>query len=439
MEVNNNNNENSNNNNPSMHEYTKRVNPVQNAISSLSTQANVDVSTGAIDIYRERERGEVHYVLITITRQDVRKYLSSIPCLKRKYDRHVVLTFGLDLTQDQVNEITDIRGVHFVRIPTSKFESEMQSDGTFDKLTLHTIVRTLSKRFEGVIVNDKYSVEDLMDHCDSDNERKKIAIVVPFIYDQVDNLVEQLERWSSPLYSPCSPSSSDDSSDGLQKPHAFDLIFFHHRTLNETLQSLLMSKLSHNSQLCFENIIFRYAALQGQEDTYPIAANYMFYRLVHDVRFHTEYRYMFYCEPDAWALRPNWLQRVEKLTYGHPEEFWSKGSIYRGPRRDLGRLSVNIHVNGNGIYHLIDEYLLFLFRVQTSMPEESYDVAQTRLLFRDPVSLRAYWHKFTFTDFIQNLWRVEWREEQIRRDHPECYFVHGKDKVKQRINTQQVN
>jgi hypothetical protein len=85
--------------------------------------------------------------------------------------------------------------------------------------------------------------------------------------------------------------------------------------------------------------------------------------------------------------------------------------------------------------------LLFLYRVQSSMPLDAYDVAQTRLLFRDPSTLRQHWHKFSFSEFIQNLWKVEWDENEIRKKYPETNFVHGKKKSKSKgkaIDKQQV-
>lgn len=289
------------------------------------------------------------------------------------------------------------------------------------------------------------------------------------------------------MYAPCTPTTTttinhnnnnhndendenDDNNNEKKKKQNIktDLIFFYHKEVNETLQELILSHLSPDTMMCFDKIVFRYARLLPSEDVYPVAANYMFYRLVHDPVIHTQYEYMFYSEPDTWAIRNNWIQVLLDLsfhstmvpsfpsssslsssrrTYRSPssslpslpsseqqesssyaEQYWVKGSIYRGPRRDLGRLSVNIHVNGNAIYHLVDDYLQFLKQVQVGIPVDAYDVAQTRYLFRDPTSLRLYWHKFHFSEFIQNLWQVEWDERQVRMNSVETVFVHGKTK-----------
>lgn len=280
---------------------------------------------------------------------------------------------------------------------------------------------------------------------------KKFAVIVPFIDKQIDNVVEQLHRWSLPQYAPCGTTSDMTTTNEVKS----DLIFFYHKQLNTSLQEHLLSEMAPQVMMCFDRILFRYADLTPDEDVYPMAANYMFYRLVHDPLIHTRYEYMFYCEPDAWAIRDQWLSslhdlsvsttrvplvnknnnrnnQVQQQQQGAPlsfaEQFWVKGSIYRGPRRDLGRLSVNIHVNGNAIYHFTDEYLTFLKQVQASIPDDAFDVAQTRYLFRDPVSLRLYWHKFHFSEFIQNLWQVEWDERTVRMNSLETVFVHGKTK-----------
>jgi hypothetical protein len=436
--------------NPALQLYTKKPTPTINN-RDVSQQQKIDPNSNnnnqqrqstqqqeqqqqlevTGDMYADTHHGDTNYAIATVSRDNYAEFLNIFPCVRRRFKNHVIVTFGLNLDQTQINQLEDLHSIHYVSIPSTKFADQLKKDGSFEIPIWSNIVKKLGKRFtENYANGDRFHVSDLSRLCDNSDqvsstenrlEKKKFGLVVPFIDKQVNNLAEQLQRWSELEYTPCQKNQNLD--------HKFDLVFFYHKEYNATLQDFLLSKLSQRTQLCFDRIIFRYAQLLPKEDKYPIAANYMFYRLVHDPLFHTKYRFMFYSEPDTWALRPNWLSVLERISYGHPEQFWVKGSIYRGPRRDLGRLSVNIHVNGNAIYSLTDDYLLFLYRVQSSMPIDSYDVAQTRLLFRDPSSLRAFWHKFVFSEFIQNLWQVKWSERQIKREFQECYFVHGKTKM----------
>jgi hypothetical protein len=418
---------------------------------------------------RRNRTEEIQYILVTISKRHYTKFLNvGLPCIRtsKQFRNYVILLFGLGLDLEQVNTLQNLHMVHFVPIPIFKFFPEQLEE--LDKVMWSNIVKKLSHRFSDVFANEdaifldalldlfptcpflKEDSTQLLDNNDSMQssfnedgvtaaaasasalehkrgafslERKRFGLVIPFIQNQVENVVEQLHRWSMTKYAPC-------SSDHMPR-NKFDLIFYYHREMNETLQEYLLSQMIPQTMLCFNKIVFRYAQLLPSEDKYPIAANYMFYRLVHDVNIYTTYRYIFYAEPDSWAIRNDWMNVLEKISYDAPEQFWVKGSIYRGPRRDLGRLSVNIHINGNAIYSLTDDYLLFLYRVQSSMPLDAYDVAQTRLLFRDPNSLRAYWHKFAFSEFIQNLWQVEWSENEVRTNSLETIFVHGKKRSKE--------
>ncbi|MNE97288.1 hypothetical protein D3C80_1956080 [compost metagenome] len=57
----------------------------------------------------------------------------------------------------------------------------------------------------------------------------------------------------------------------------------------------------------------------------------------------------------------------------------------------------------------------------------AYDLAFTQFLFRYGWRLtRKVWHHFLFSDFILNMWKTDWTEQQIIWDSPNTYLVHSK-------------
>ena len=269
-------------------------------------------------------------------------------------------------------------------------------------------------------------------------ERKKFALVIPFPKSQLPQVLTQLKRWRS--YRPCT---------GVSKVYhdSTDLIFYFHKTENLEMEHSVMKELTKSETAsgelrsefhCFNsNIQFWYANLLGTEDSYPSSANHMFYRLVYDPRLYTQYQYFFYAEPDTYPIRDGWLNRLLNQAYLTESSWWVSGSVYRGSAGsnakdkskdgDLGQMFYNLHINGNALYNTVAGFREYLSSVRAKIPTEPFDTAMTRYLFHTSWRVtREEWSHFIYSDFIINLWKTDWKTQDIVSQYPHTFLVHGK-------------
>lgn len=266
--------------------------------------------------------------------------------------------------------------------------------------------------------------------------RKKffLAIVIPFIESQIKQLNTQLDLYKT--YPPCRNSSK-----------SIDLIFYSN---SKTLHPF------NYFHSCYQNIYHISTVLLESENHYPGGSAYMWKRLFIDDQNNSislrsrGYTHFFIMEPDTRPIRSYWLDViVEQITQGrdresyHSTKWWMIGSIYRGTvpiERNF------VHVNGNALYHLSYDFIEFIENVSVEFPYNSkisngYDLDLFVYLFNHIDLAKKFWHKFQFSDFIQNCWHSGCNDttEEFINNNPNTYLIHGYEIQKNQHETSSKN
>ncbi|CAF1206618.1 unnamed protein product [Rotaria magnacalcarata] len=269
--------------------------------------------------------------------------------------------------------------------------------------------------------NGKYN------YIDSIRKQFRLAIVIPFIQSQFNTLIDQLNIEN--IYSPCrSPFKS------------IDLIFYHNEQPLSILDYLIR-QLNYEHR-CFKNIRIFAANLSEEENAYPIGSTIMWKKLFIDehlsnisLRYHG-YTHFFLMEPDTRPIRSYWLDAiVEQIINSHTREsyistrWWMTGSVYRG-FESIGQNA--FHINGNALYHLSLSFVQFIELFLKDCRTESqrvlgYDLGLFLYLFKNIDEGKKFWHKFQFSDFIQNCWHTSCNETntEFLYENPNTYLIHG--------------
>ncbi|CAF3330124.1 unnamed protein product [Rotaria socialis] len=269
--------------------------------------------------------------------------------------------------------------------------------------------------------NGKYN------YIDSIRKQFHLAIVIPFIQSQINTLIHQLEFEN--IYSPCrSPFRS------------IDLIFYHNEQASSLLDYLIR-QLNYEHR-CFKNIRIFAANLSEEENPYPMGSAIMWKKLFLNEQLsnislrHHGYTHFFLMEPDTRPIRPYWLDAiVEQIINSHTREsyistqWWMTGSIYRG----FESIGQNFfHINGNALYHLSSSFVQFIELFSKDFLTESqralgYDLGLFLYLFKNIDEGKKIWHKFQFSDFIQNCWHTSCNETnaEFLYENPNTYLIHG--------------
>ncbi|CAF2104514.1 unnamed protein product [Rotaria magnacalcarata] len=269
--------------------------------------------------------------------------------------------------------------------------------------------------------NGKYN------YIDSIRKQFRLAIVIPFIQSQFNTLIHQLNIEN--IYSPCrSPFKS------------IDLIFYHNEQPLSILDYLIR-QLNYEHR-CFKNIRIFAANLSEEENAYPIGSTIMWKKLFIDehlsnisLRYHG-YTHFFLMEPDTRPIRSYWLDAiVEQIINSHTREsyistrWWMTGSVYRG-FESIGQNA--FHINGNALYHLSLSFVQFIELFLKDCRTESqrvlgYDLGLFLYLFKNIDEGKKFWHKFQFSDFIQNCWHTSCNETntEFLYENPNTYLIHG--------------
>ncbi|CAM4933178.1 unnamed protein product [Rotaria socialis] len=264
-------------------------------------------------------------------------------------------------------------------------------------------------------------------YIDSIRKQFHLAIVIPFIQSQINTLIHQLEFEN--IYSPCrSPFRS------------IDLIFYHNEQASSLLDYLIR-QLNYEHR-CFKNIRIFAANLSEEENPYPMGSAIMWKKLFLNEQLsnislrHHGYTHFFLMEPDTRPIRQYWLDAiVEQIINSHTREsdistqWWMTGSIYRG----FESIGQNFfHINGNALYHLSSSFVQFIELFSKDFLTESqralgYDLGLFLYLFKNIDEGKKIWHKFQFSDFIQNCWHTSCNETnaEFLYENPNTYLIHG--------------
>ena len=266
-------------------------------------------------------------------------------------------------------------------------------------------------------------------YIDSIRKESRLAVVIPFIRSQLSSLSSQLNL--SSVFTPCRSLAP------------VDLVFYHNEERSSSLQSLVLRMIEPFDRIirrCYGRVRVLAANLTGTDDLYFRGSAMMWQKLIDDkdeVSLSAlGYTHFFIMEADASPIRLYWLDAIrEQIVGGRNEQhldtsWWMTGSIYRGPL-DVG--AVYAHINGNGLYHLSSNFIVFVrffWRIYLQSGSVGYDYAMTYLLSHAPRHT-AVWksvsHKFRYSDFIQNCWHTgcEPNEKKFALDNPQTYLIHG--------------
>ncbi len=240
-----------------------------------------------------------------------------------------------------------------------------------------------------------------------------LAIVIPFIETQRNKI--NTEKFFSPCHN---------------RSNSIDLIFYSNQRN--------ISQFNYSNQ-CYRNIHYISVDLSEEENRYPIGSAIMWKRLFlspFSLRTHGGYTHFFLMEPDTRPIRSYWLDAiVEKITNGYPREsylttkWWMMGSIYRGTK-SIGNHF--LHINGNALYHLTFDLIQFIANVSIEYPYHSeksrgYDLDLFLYLLNHTDQAKNLWHKFQFTDLIQNCWHTGCNDknQEFVHKNPNTYLIHG--------------
>jgi hypothetical protein len=152
------------------------------------------------------------------------------------------------------------------------------------------------------------------------------------------------------------------------------------------------------------------------------------------------YTHFFLMEPDTRPIQQFWLDAIiDQITGGRNQKlyfstnWWISGSIYRGSKLIGQRF---LHINGNALYHLSANFIAYIqlfsqIYLSGNSPKNGYDLAMFSLLLDNHDLGKRLWHKFRFSDFIQNCWHTgcegsdQLNNTQFILNNPHTYLIHG--------------
>jgi hypothetical protein len=256
------------------------------------------------------------------------------------------------------------------------------------------------------------------------NSSRLTHVVIPLNIKQIDRLKYNILNWKK--YFPCT-----------RKNYAVKLVFFFGIPKgSSSLVPIDHIKDFWTYQKCFSSVNFvNYEFSNNYSDSHVLGSRLMFEHMLaqNDEQF-KDANYIFYMEPDCRPIKMNWLDALARNVDFN--EFWMKGSIYRG-NYDINYdkyLPNKYHINGNAIYNIGNKYFReFYFKTLRPYIEKhgdstnAYDTDFFEYIFdlKNYDKVRQIIHNFVFTDTIQNCWHSNYNITEINILYSNTYLVHG--------------
>ena len=262
-----------------------------------------------------------------------------------------------------------------------------------------------------------------------------LAVVMPFIDAQLAKLFKCFEHWL--VAPPCDASL----------PAA--LLLYHPTSATDSNVSLaeVRGKL-RDSAGCFSlGIELLWANLSAAVAwSHPDGTCGQFYMLFGLLRSRFDYFYLM--EPDAIAIRPNWLTfLVAEVQVAPCTSFWIKGSVSRCSSEygDMRRQH-NLHINGGALYCVPPQsdntgLTAFLGAVQRFFPsgfELGVDYGGCAMggfdhsiywFLHSAINfdyVRPILHLYQYTDVLHNLCEEDYSPVKVLAENPKAVIVHSK-------------
>ena len=279
-------------------------------------------------------------------------------------------------------------------------------------------------------------------------------IVLPFHASHLTKLEQNVKSWSQ--YLPC---SSEDNGKAASNNN-YHLVFYSSTDAKkkekiaeiETRLTALVTSLPEAVSKCFNSWEIQHANLSSNSDTYYRGTRLMLEKMLlgkvrfgnNSIPFHGEISaevnlgYAFYMEPDCVPVRNNWLNALDWNSRWPNQIFWIKGSIYRGGNK--GPYATRhppqyYHLNGNALFNLNDRAFRSFYvkhyrpwaLAAAAVHERSFDTDFWRFLHNlDTINVvKGVYHRFAYTDVVQNWWRSSYSLSKIKAEQPNTYLVHG--------------
>lgn len=268
-------------------------------------------------------------------------------------------------------------------------------------------------------------------YADSIRKQFRLAVVIPFIRSELENLRTQLNI--SNIYIPC-----------RNRYNSVDLIFYHNEASSSSLQTAVHQIKYINK--CYHRILFLAANMTDNQDHYIFDRTSMWLKLILEVnssgmslRNHG-YTHFFFMEPNTLPIRSFWLDTIiEQIIEGHDQnsyhstDWWITGSIYR----DQSLIDqLFIHINANALYHLSPKFIFDIqlnSRIHLIKPSTSINQYLATLLVPQTNTNKAkpLWHKFRPSEYIKkncdhtsNKRNIDHNAAEFILNNPHTYLIY---------------
>lgn len=253
-------------------------------------------------------------------------------------------------------------------------------------------------------------------------------VVMPFTYSQLPKLLQNLNTWT--VNKPC------------QNYLNVGLIFFLNEKYKIETENHLKNEFSKLDVFsCFDYIAVDFF---NEIDTgYLDGSKQMFEKMLKKKLNFGKISpyYIFYMEPDCIPIRKYWLNALNYNVIPPNQDFWMKGSIFRGNFSVLQNVFVNhYHINGNAIYNLNDKnFSIFYFDIvkkfifnrnhgkkMNNIANSPYDMDIFEALFANNLEHTAsYAHFFQISDFVLNFYHSNYSLKRLLNENKNSFLVHG--------------
>lgn len=327
--------------------------------------------------------------------------------------------------------------------------NDSSSDGHGEQVT-HSRSHRLQNSMASIVGDDvvegqcniNYGNGSCVDHFPGHHALRLTHLVIPFHISHVGRVETLLKSWKD--YLPCSRESDQTQA---QPAAPFHLVFYSstdvrkrekiveiEQRVQDALQNLTTPVLR-----CFQSFEFHHANLSGPSDKYYRGTKLMIEKLLlGKVKLSVQPQYIYYMEPDVQPIRSNWLNALDAAVRWPNAQFWMKGSLYRGNNKGVYSTRYPpqyYHINGCSLYNLADRAFRSFYvkhyrpfvQEASKVKERSYDTEFFRFMHSlDQVEVaRNAFHRFVYSDVVQNYWRSSYSVSKIRAEHPNTFLVHG--------------